>query len=491
MNSKINRRLFLETLGISTTGCLVFGSSCGKKVSTQKNPNVLFIAIDDLNDWIGCLDGHPNTITPNIDRLAKKSTLFSNAHCQAPICGPSRASLMTGLRPSTTGIYGQIKDNDIRKDNPKTQQNIFLHEYFRQHGYKTMAVGKIFHNHVPNGTVDESGGREKGFGPKPSHRWNWNRKGTSTDWSAFPESDEQMPDYSTAQWAIGRLKEKHDKPFFLAAGFLRPHVPWHVPQKWFDKHPINSLEMPPYLPNDYDDVPEIAAKVADVPMMPTTEWAIKNDKWKEIVQAYLACVSFVDFYVGEVLKALEQSPYADNTIVVLWSDHGYHIGEKNRFAKHSIWERATRTPLIIAGPSLNSGQVCSKAVGLLDLYPTLLDLCGIPPNQKNEGVSLRPLLDNPKTDWKHAAVTTYGRNNHAVRDEFYRYIRYENGAEELYDHRNDKNEWYNLADKPEFENVKKRLRKHLPKDNVSWATHSKYNVNEFFKAQKSREAGEN
>jgi len=366
-----------------------------------------------------------------------------------------------------------------------------LHEYFRQHGYKTMAVGKIFHNHVPSGTVDESGGREKGFGPKPPQRWNWNRKGTSTDWGIFPEHDEQMPDYRTAQWAIERLKKKHSKPFFLAAGFLRPHVPWFVPKKWFDKHPIDKITTPPYLPNDYDDLPEIAIKVADVPMMPTTEWAIKNKKWKEIVQAYLACVSFVDFYVGEVLKALEQSPYAKNTIVVLWSDHGYHIGEKNRFAKHSIWERATRAPLIITGPKLNSDQICSKPVSMIDLYPTLLDMCALPPNSQNEGHSLKLLLDNPGAEWEHAAVTTYGRNNHAVRSEFYRYIRYENGAEELYDHRKDENEWYNLAANPEYDSMKERLRKYLPKVNARWAASSQYDINKYFTEQRMRESGFN
>jgi arylsulfatase A-like enzyme len=483
----MNRRNFLKAtgtfLGMVSAGITPFFCS----TATEKKPNILFIAIDDLNDWIGCMGGHPNSKTPNLDRLAREGTLFTNAHCQAPICGPSRASLMTGLRPSTTGIYGQINDNNIRKSNQATQQAVFLQEYLRQNGYKTMAVGKIFHKHVPDGTVDESGGRVSGFGPKPSQRIKWDRKGTSTDWGPFPENDQEMPDYQTAQWAIERLKQKQEKPFFLAAGFLRPHVPWHVPQKWFNLHPLHQIKTPPYLPDDYDDLPEIAIKVADVPMMPTTEWMIKNQEWKNVVQAYLACVSFVDHYVGEVLKALKMGPNAKNTVVILWSDHGYHIGEKNRFAKHSIWERATRAPLLIAGPSLQSGQICKKPVGMIDLYPTILDLCGLEANPQNEGHSLTPLLKNPENEWPHAAVTTYGRNNHAVRSEHFRYIHYENGAEELYDHRKDQNEWFNLVKDPEYDQVKQELKKHLPQKNVPWSTTSRYDVNEYFTKQRIRE----
>jgi arylsulfatase A-like enzyme len=484
----MNRRIFLKIAGSSIAASQLSGFGCSK--TKADNPNVLFIAIDDLNDWIGCLNGHPNTKTPNLDRLAKQSTLFTNAHCQAPICGPSRASLMTGLYPSTTGIYGQINDNNIRESNAKTQKAFFLTEYLRNNGYKTMAVGKLFHKHVPKGTVDISGGRVNGFGPKPPTRLQWDRKGTSTDWGAFPGKDEEMPDFGSARWAADRLNENHEKPFFLGVGFLRPHVPWHVPQKWFDLHPIEQIENPPYLADDYDDLPEIAIKLADVPMMPTTEWAIKNKKWKYIVQAYLACVSFVDAQVGKVLDALENSQYKDNTLIVLWSDHGYHIGEKNRFAKHSIWERATRTVLMIKDNKAVPNQKCSKPVGLVDLYPTILDLCGLAPNQKNEGHSLKTLLENPSTEWKHAAITTYGRNNHAIKNERYRYIHYEDGSEELYDHENDANEWYNVAAKPEYAHVKKEMIKYLPKTNALWSKTSKYDVNDYFTEQRMRELAE-
>ncbi|HKJ67517.1 MAG TPA: sulfatase [bacterium] len=488
----MNRRQFLKSALISTFGAILF-NSCTQFTARVK-PNILFIAIDDLNDWIGCMGGHPNTKTPNIDTLANNGTLFTNAHCQAPICGPSRASLMTGLLPSTTGIYGQINDNDIRESNDATRSCIYLPEYLNQNGYKTMGIGKLFHHHAPTGVLDISGGRVPGFGPKPEERMKWegksgpNHGGTSTDWGAFPKYDREMPDYQSAQWAKARLKEQHDEPFFLGVGFLRPHVPWHVPQKWFDMHPVEELETPSYLPNDLNDIPEIGKRIADLPMMPTTEWAIENDEWKNIVQAYLACVSFVDHYVGEVLTALKDSRYSDNTVIILWGDHGYHIGEKNRFGKHSLWEEATRAPLIISGSGLNRAQVCTKAVSMIDVYPTLLELCGLEPNPQNEGHSVTPLLNDPSFHWPHGAITTYGRNNHGIRDEYFRYIQYENGAEELYDHRNDHDEWYNLAVKEAYTEEKARLKQHLPRINEPWAPTSRYDYNKYFIEQRIRES---
>ncbi|AQT67228.1 Arylsulfatase [Anaerohalosphaera lusitana] len=477
----MNRRAFLKKSCLSLTAIAASGCLSSQVKANPSQPNVLMICIDDLNDMIGCMKGHPQVKTPNIDRLAEQGTLFINAHCQAPICGPSRASLMSGLRPSTTGIYGQIYDNKIRNASDATRKCTYLHEYFQQNGYMTMGIGKIFHHHVPRGTLDVSGGRKKGFGPMPEEAMNWKGKGTVTDWGAFPARDEQMPDYHTAKWTIDKLKQKHEKPFMLIAGFLRPHVPWHVPQKWFDMYPLDEIETPAYLPGDQDDVPEIGRRIAEVPMMPTAEWAKENDEWREIIQAYLACVTFVDHYVGEILDALENSDYGDNTIVVLWSDHGYHLGEKNRFAKHSIWERATRAPLIIRHPGGKGGQRCSKPVQMLDIYPTLLDLANLPANSQNEGHSLTPLLRYPEGDWPYAAVTTYGRNNHAVRTERYRYIHYEDGSEELYDHKSDDNEWHNLADKEGYEQVKARLKKYLPEKNVPWSPAAFLGVNEYFR----------
>lgn len=480
----LDRRRFLglSAAALASQAC----SPISESAAEPAPPNVLFLAVDDLNTWLGCMEGHPQAKTPNIDRLAARSVVFHNAHCQAPICGPSRASLMSGYLPSTTGIYGQIRDPDLREASPETGSTPFLPEWFGQNGYHTMGVGKLFHRHAPEGAFAESGGRVDGFGPRPPERLKWDRRGTSTDWGAFPETDEEMPDFGTAEWAVERLQREHDKPFFLGAGFLRPHVPWHVPKKWFDMFPPDELEMPPYQPGDQDDVPEISRLLHALPMMPTTDWAIETDQWKDIVQAYLACVAFVDAQVGKVLDALDASPYADNTYVVLWGDHGYHIGEKNRFGKHSVWEEATRTPLMIAGPGIAPGMT-RKPAGLIDLYPTLLDLCGLPANPANEGHSLRPVLDDPASaDWPYVALTTYGRNNHGVRDERYRYIRYEDGSEELYDHEDDAHEWNNVAADPTYEETKERLAAHLPEVNVPWSEKSVYNYNQYLTDHRER-----
>ena len=447
-----------------------------------QHPNVLMLIVDDLNDWIGPLGGHPNASTPHMDRLASQGTVFTNAHAPAPICGPSRASIMTGLAPSSTGIYGHVEDNDIRSANQRAAGSIFMSEYFRRHGYHTAAVGKVFHQGVADGSFDEFGGRAERFGPYPDERMKWHDPRTNTDWGPFPDSDTGMPDYDSAHWLAERLLAEHDKPFLMVGGFLRPHVPWHVPGKWFDMHPVEALAVPPFLEGDLDDVPEIAKRITEVPMMPTTGWAIENGEWRNMVQAYLASVSFVDSCIGIVLDALEHSQKLDGTIIVLWGDHGYHIGEKNRFAKMALWERATRTPLIIKPHYSTGKRLSDRPVSLLDLYPTLVEMCGLPENPDNEGNSLAPLLLDPDASWRHAAVTTFGPNNHAVKTRRYRYIRYEDGAEELYDHEQDSNEWKNLAHDPAYREVKARMAAFLPQVNASWSPASYYDGNDYFDA---------
>ena len=457
----------LKTLCVLSS--LMFITACDattKQETKAPGPNklnVVMIIVDDLNDWVGAMGGHPDTRTPNMDRLASQGTLFMNAHATAAICGPSRASVMTGLRPSTSGIYGQLSDKNIKKASAATENITFMSEYFAQNGYKTMGIGKIFHNGAPEGSFEEYGGRIKGFGPHPEKEFVWVSDRTNTDWGVFPEKDEDMIDYKSAMWARDKLAQEHDKPFFLAVGFIRPHAPWYAPQKWFDMHPADQLTMPPYLAGDQDDIPQISRDLHEMPMMPTTEWAIESGEWPNIVQGYLASVSFVDHYIGEVIKALENSPYADNTIVVLWGDHGYHIGEKNRFAKHSLWEETSRVPLIIRTPGGVEGQVTTTTASLLDLYPTLVDLAGLPANETNEGTSLKAVLDGSSETSGHVAITSYGYANHAIRDERYRYIRFVDGSEELYDHQNDPNEWLNLAGNPEYAEVKQRLGQYVPK----------------------------
>ncbi|XOV91047.1 MAG: sulfatase [Bacteroidota bacterium] len=472
---------------------IAFILSCApEKKPESKAPNVLFIAIDDLNDWLGCMNGHPNTITPNMDELASKGVLFTNAYCQAPLCGPSRASIMTGLRPSTTGIYGMIDDNDIRSVLPDIT---FLPEYFKQNGYYTMGIGKLFHQHAPDSVFDESGGRTGGFGPRPEERFVWDGYGTadrevygrtSTDWGAYPEVDSLMIDYQSADWAIERLGKDYDDPFFMAVGFIRPHVPWYAPQKWFDMHPLEGLAMTPYKADDLDDIPEVGKMINDLPMMPTTDWAIESGNWDDMIQAYLGCITFVDAQVGRVIEALENSPYADNTIIVLWSDHGYRMGEKGTFAKHALWEEATNAPLIFSAPSLPEGKVISQPVEMLSIYPTLLELSGLQANEKNEGISLVELMKSEGMPTDYAAITTYGMNNHAIRTPQYRYIQYEDGTSELYDHTSDPNEWTNVSGSPDLSEVKQRLSGLLPKRNVKWVEPSNYTLQPYFVEQKAR-----
>lgn len=478
-----NTLIYFISIFVVTNACKPNGQ---ENKETKSKPNVLFIAIDDLNDWVGVLGGHPQTKTPNIDKLAANGVLFTNAHCQAPICGPSRASLMTGLYPHSSGNYLQLNDSDIKKSNDLTANSIFLPDYFEEYGYKTMGVGKIYHNGDDAKTFDEYGGVFEKSGPKPKQRFNYDPEWfdkpgkTQTDWGAFPDVDEKMPDFKSASWAIERLDQDHDKPFFMAVGFVRPHVPWYVPQKWFDKFPADSLMMPAYLKNDMEDIPPMGIRVADAPQMPTTEWMKETDQWKKVVQSYLACVNFVDYQVGRVLESLENSKYKDNTIVVLWSDHGYHIGEKNRVAKQALWERATRSLLVFKVPGGMSNQTCDNPVQLLDIYPTLVELTGLPENQMNEGHSLTTLLEDPSSQWNYPAITTYGKGNFAITSDQYRLIQYEDNSYELYDLEKDPNEWYNLAGQDQYGNQVKELKSFVPKRQAENSKYSYYTFNEHF-----------
>lgn len=486
-----------STIYIIAVLCILLASACKDatipgKIDKKQAPNVLFIAVDDLNTMLGSLDGPAKT--PNIDRLAAMGVSFTDAHCQAPLCGPSRASLMTGLRPSTTGMYGMVLDDSIRSENPETKDIIMLPEYFKQHGYHTMGIGKLFHNHAPKGMLDDSGGRVKGFGPYPEKRFVWDGFGTSdrkkygrtsTDWGAFPEADSLMPDHQSVNWAMERLNQKQEKPFFMGMGFLRVHVPFYVPQKWFDIYPLDSIKTMPYRPSDLDDVPAVAKMINDLPMMPSTDWAIESGEWPKIIQAYLACISYVDYEIGRLLEALEKSEHADNTIIVLWSDHGYRLGEKSTFAKHALWNVATKVPLMFAGPELPKGKVINQPAELLSIYPTLLELSGLPAYDRNEGKSLvSSMLGNDNKP--SFSITTFGMNNHAIKSERYRYIRYEDGEEELYDHKNDPNEFTNLAGNKEYLEEIEGLKKNLPEKNAIWDPNSNYAFQPYFVEQKER-----
>jgi len=412
-----------------------------------------------LNDWIGVLGTNANVKTPHIDALAGRGMLFTNAHAQAPICGPSRASLMSGLLPHQTGIYGQVSDDKLRGAINAVSTTPFLTESLKNNGYYTAGRGKIFHKGAPEGTFHEYF-REGEFGPKPAKRMKWDSNRTHTDWGPFPETDAGMLDFQTASWGADWLSQSHEDPFFLGLGMIRPHAPWHAPQKWFDLYPLEDIKLPPWLENDMEDVPMSGVALTDVPQMPTIEWAIENNEWRPILQAYLASISFMDHCIGIALDALKASAYADNTYIILFSDNGYHLGEKSRFAKMSLWQRSTRVPLIITGPRI-APSISNAPVGLIDLYPTVLEMAGLPENLENSGRSLMPLIKGLPLE-RGPVTSVYGKDNFAVIGERYRYIRYETGEEELYDLLDDPNEWKNLAAEPSYASVKVELSAEIP-----------------------------
>ncbi|WP_345324863.1 sulfatase [Novipirellula rosea] len=432
--------------------CLCFASFPSMGIGTThaaEKPNVLLISIDDLNDWVGCLGGHPQAKTPNIDRLAGMGTLFDNAHCQSPVCNPSRASMMTGRYPHTTGIYFLSPD---LKQAPALEGVKTLPEVFAANGYKTMASGKIFHTgdkrffqeYQPSG----------GFGPRPEKKISQPHGHPLWDWGVYPEDDDQMPDMKAAKWAVKQLETNHDKPFFMGVGFYRPHVPMYAPQKWFDMHPLKDIQLPLVREDDRDDLSQYAIDLTNLMhVSPTHDWVTEAGQWEHAVQSYLASVTFADHCVGMVLDALQSSEYADNTIVVLFSDHGFHLGEKQRWAKRSLWEDGTRVPLIVSAPGFAAGQTTKPPAELVDVFPTLLHLAGLPEDAALEGNSLVPLMKDPQQTWTHPAVTSFGLGNFSIRSTRYRFIQYHDGSRELYDLRKDPHEWTNLAANPEYEAI--------------------------------------
>ncbi len=430
--------------------------------SQNNKPNVLLIAVDDLNDWIGCMGGHPQVKTPNMDRLAAKGVLFTNAHCQSPVCNPSRASLMTSLYPTTSGIY--FLNPDL-KESPVAVKNKLMPQRFLEEGYHVTGVGKLFHNgggqnenYVPN-----YGGQFGGFGPMPDEKLSTFPGHPLWDWGVYPERDEQMPDHQIASWAVERLEEKHDSSLWMGVGFYRPHVPQFAPQKWFDLYPMETLLLPEVMAEDLNDISPYGIDITRLEhVSPTHEWVTENEEWKPLVQSYLACVSFVDEQVGKVLTALENSDYGDNTYIVLFSDHGFHLGEKERYAKRSLWEDGARTPMIIIGPGIPEGKLCSQPVQLLDIYPTLLELTGLDADPLHEGNSLVPLLKDPEAEWPYMARTSFGPGNYAIISKGYRFIQYNDGSEEFYVHAQDPHEWNNVVEDPEYADLVTRHRAHVP-----------------------------
>ena len=445
-------------------GLLIVDVNClaGPAESTVR-PNILFIAIDDQNDWIGCLNGHPQIQTPHIDQLAERGTVFLNAHCQSPLCNPSRTSLMTSRRPSSTGVYGL---SPWFREVDELKQIVSLPQYLRQHGYRALTTGKIYHGGYgrrPRDNEFDVLGTASGVGVRPPKPLVKTPQGHPlVDWGVFPHKDEDKGDWAVASWAVDQLKQKHDQPFFLSCGFFLPHVPCYATQKWFDLYPEETLQLPPFLANDRDDTPRFSWYLHWKLPEPRHKFLAENNQWKNLVRSYLACTSFVDNQVGRVLRALEEGEHSDNTIVVLWSDHGWHLGEKLITGKNTLWDRSTRVPLIFAGPGIAAGGRCEQPAELLDMYPTLVELCGLPARDDLEGHSLVPQLKDASAAREWPAITTHNHDNHGIRSKDWRYIRYADGSEELYNMRQDPNEWQNLASDPQYTTVIEQHRGYLP-----------------------------
>ncbi|MCM8532650.1 MAG: sulfatase [Lentisphaeraceae bacterium] len=432
----------------------------------EKKPNVLFISVDDLSNALACY-GDVLAKTPHIDRLAGQGVLFDRAYNQIPLCNPSRASVMTGLRPDTIKVYDL--DRHFREEVPDA---VTLSQAFMKEGYFTARVGKIYHYNVPASIGTD------GHDDAPSWQLTVNPKGRDkTDealvfnaephrkisgalsWLKAEGTDEEQTDGMITTEAIKLMEKNKDKPFFLAVGFFRPHTPYVAPKKYFDMHPLDKIRLPYAPTGDRDDIPTAGfAHNCPVPGYNLDELTLRK-----ALQAYYACVSFVDAQVGRLLDSLEKLKIADNTIVVFWSDHGYHLGEHNGiWQKRTLFEQGARAPLIIKAPDLKSGgQVNRRIVEFIDIYPTIVDLAGLKVEDNLEGRSMKGIMQDPQIEWDDFAVTQILRPadkrftkpvmGRSIRTARWRYSDWNEGekGEELYDHYTDPMEFNNLALNPD------------------------------------------
>ncbi|MDX2431658.1 MAG: sulfatase [Bacteroides sp.] len=505
-------------------------------------PNIIVIICDDLNDAIHGMGGHPQALTPNLDALATRGVRFTNAQCNAPLCGPSRASLWSGLYPHTTGYFGYNQQPNHWRNNPVLSKTVTLFEHFSRNGYQVYASGKIHHNGHEDKSIfinaDGSSGFqvEASFGPYPwdgdpatatlqqrgvmppdfpeelqASRWSegfgpvrnisasFEGKGSwlYDHWGKefHIESEEErdrMPDEACTDYAVSLLESSQERPFLMVLGYNRPHSPQYVPESYFDLYGLDTLILSPWLANDLGDCAQEAISSKDIVGVNVGSHKYKRyfeaggetliKKW---TQAYLASVSFVDDQVGQVMEALDASSFSENTLLIFTSDHGYHMGEKKLIFKNTAWEESTRVPMVIAGPGVTMGEECHSPVSLVDLYPTLTAYCSLPPspniegNRKElDGFSMIPLFEKPVLgEWEGPDVALTAvcsqqkleinqsgpvdQQHYSARSERYRYILYRTGEEELYDHRYDPYEWFNLSGDPGYVEVKKDMNSKL------------------------------
>lgn len=435
------------------------------RADVNKNrPDIVFIIVDDLNDWLGCLEGHPDAKSPNMDALAASGMLFRQAYCNSPQCRPSRTSLNHGIYPFQTGTYFNAKAKDEKRITTPSIQS-----FFSNHGYRVASGGKVFHGGP--GNVGDALLRRPRDPKPPKGKDTFGAMKPPNDGYALDVPDAEMGDYKVAQWAIGQWAEVSEKPLFMSVGFFRPHRPLQVPQNYFDKFPLESIKRPAEPEgDDWDDLPEFARRLARThahkPLhdgLSDHEFIAANEQWDATIQAYQASIAFVDRQIGSFLDALKQNPRGRDTIVMLVSDHGWHLGEKKHWCKGAIWEQTTHIPFIVRGSGIKPGAICDQPVSLIDVYPSLVDLAGFNVPDYLKGESIKPQLRDPSLQ-RPPAISSYGEGNTAIRTKRWRYIRYEDGSEELYDHQLDPDEWTNLAGDPKLASTKERLAGMIPKD---------------------------
>lgn len=454
-------RLLAFLISFLSWGLPVFGAE-----ESGSRPNILWIMVDDLNDWVGCLGGHPQARTPHLDGLAQEGVLFRHAYCSAPGCNPSRTSLMFGVSPASSGVFS---NGDHWRASEFLRDKDSLPVFLRKAGYETLRGGKIFHAHTFQ-FHDHSLLDDPTYGYPQPEAWvrafpSWIRQmpaeirpprwpvETTTekfyrgqlDWAplgAELQGKAKMADTQVVEWALRELGKEREKPFFMAVGLYRPHTPWYLPEEYFKAFPLEDVQLPKVVRNDLDDVPQGGRRLA---RRDWHQWLLKERKWKAAVRAYLASVAYMDDQLGILLEGLAKSPHSDQTIVVLMSDHGYHLGEKEHWEKFTLWEDATHVPLIIRSPQGPRGVKRDEPVSLLDLYPTVTDMLALQAPEHLEGRSLLPLFSTETEEGpERQAVTYQGAGNRAVRTRHFRHIEYRDGSRELYDHRTDPHEWNNL-----------------------------------------------
>ena len=499
--SGVRKRPFMKPIVVSFFFIAILCAFAPQVSADARQPNVLMIAIDDLNDWIGCLDGHPQVQTPHMDSLAGRGALFTEAHCPAPVCGPCRAAVLSGFGPTTTGVYS---------NNAKWKNRLYDREsmpaYLKRHGYRTIGAGKLFHGDH-DGSFDLYAPAAPNPWPKealqnshqrPTFEWKtdsgltisfprngmpadrvWQNK-HSFDWGPVDVPEGDFRDARHTQWIVEQLGKQYDKPFFMSMGFHLPHQPLFAPKSFHDRYPPEKVTLPPELEKDLDDLSQSGRDYALIPTTSGTHaTVVKYGQWEEAVSSYLATVSFVDHMIGQLLDALDNSAHAKNTWIVLWSDHGWHLGEKQHWGKATGWYRSTRVPMMIIPPresapdGFQPGGKCDQPVNLIDLFPSIIEMTGLPASPKLEGKSLLPLVADVNAPWDDFTVTTFGRGNHAISTKRWRYIHYFDATEELYDRNQDPNEWNNLAGDPKHAEILSELREKLPEEKL-WKRFVRY-----------------